>query len=366
MNYYEELGVQPDATAGQIHQAYKTLVRLFHPDSQTDEAVKAVAELQMRRLNGMLDTLLDPVKRSRYDESLSEAGQAWSLPPAELYRGGIERGWQRLAQAAVREWFWILTVMVIAGAAIWYVAYKDAVADVAAAPVAAPSAPTPPVPDPARPVMRPASPAVAEEAGTAAQGVSGRVAFDSGDSQSRTAAAEVSPPMSDRQGPEGAFSVTIAGPPAILPAAPVNTAAEPESTPANLNPPDGSEQQTSFGGDWLYAPQPDDTPRAGLYAPLYVEFLLVEEHGNLTGKYRARYRVADKALQSEVGFRVEGKTSGGKSVTLSWTSDEGAKGGVELVLRSSELLKVTWWTTAFGRHAGLTSGTATLVRQLTR
>ncbi|MGP8243466.1 MAG: J domain-containing protein [Bryobacteraceae bacterium] len=370
MNYYEELGVQHDATAGQIHQAYKTLARLLHPDSQTDETVKAVAGLQMRRLNGVLDTLLDPEKRRAYDESLGEADEGWRPPPPpRLYQAPREGGWPGLARAALRQWFWILTGLVIAGTAVWYAAYKDsALAEVASAPVAAPLVPDLSVPE-SRPPVRPAPVApVAAEAGTAPESLS-RVAaaLDTGGSEPGPVPAELPSPNKDRRNPEGGVPLlTMALPPAPLPAVPASAAGAPESPEASLSGPDGGERQTSWGGNWLYAPQPEDGSEAGLYAPSYIEFLLVEEQGNLAGNYRARYRVPDKALSSEVGFRAEGKAPGGNLATLAWTSDEGAKGRVELTLRSPDLLKVTWWTTAFGRRAGLTSGTATLVRQRVR
>jgi hypothetical protein len=140
---------------------------------------------------------------------------------------------------------------------------------------------------------------------------------------------------------------------------------ETEIPPANLGRAEVAEHGSSWAGNWLYVPRMEDA-ESGLYAPSYIEFTVVEDHGKLTGDYRARYRVPDKALSSEVGFRAEGKAPGGNRVQLLWVSDEGARGGAELVLRSSDLLKVTWWTTSFGRHAGLTSGTATLVRQRTR
>ena len=41
----------------------------------------------MRRLNAMLETLLDPDKRRAYDASLSEATHRRRLPPAEVGRG---------------------------------------------------------------------------------------------------------------------------------------------------------------------------------------------------------------------------------------------------------------------------------------
>src|ERR1035437_9549291 len=70
MNHYEELGVGCDAPTEEIRQAYKTLVRLLHPDGQTDGKLKAMAERQMQRLNGILEVLTDPQRRREYDEGL--------------------------------------------------------------------------------------------------------------------------------------------------------------------------------------------------------------------------------------------------------------------------------------------------------
>lgn len=369
MNYYEEFGVQLNATAGQIRLAYKTLVRLLHPDSQTDEALKAVAELQMRRLNGMLETLLDAEKRRAYDESLGE-NRTVRLPPPELYHAGREGGWPGMAQTVLRHWFWILTGLVVAGTAVWYAAIKDsALAEVARAPGPGPSVPGRSVPSSPAPVAHPAAAPVAMEAQPAPANVPHSAAPLATDGSGPGAVAtELPPAKSDRESLDASnpSAPAMGLPPAGLPAAPVNTAGEAESPQVNLRRPGDSERQCSWAGNWLYAPQLEDAAQTGLYAPSYIEFMLVEDHGNLVGNYRARYRVPDKALSSEVGFRAQGRAPSGNLAQLAWASDEGAKGGVELELRSSDLLKVTWWTTAFGRHAGLTSGTATLVRQRTR
>ena len=90
MNYYEEFGIPRDAPAARIRQAYKTLAQILHPDAHSDVAVKAMAERQMRRLNAMLDTLLDPDKRRASDASLSEATHRRRLPPAEVGRGNSD------------------------------------------------------------------------------------------------------------------------------------------------------------------------------------------------------------------------------------------------------------------------------------
>src|SRR5882757_5371573 len=70
MNYYEELGIRADAEAEDIRKAHRRLVKLMHPDHQRDPQMKLLAETQMRRLNTIIATLLDPEKRSAYNEAL--------------------------------------------------------------------------------------------------------------------------------------------------------------------------------------------------------------------------------------------------------------------------------------------------------
>src|SRR5438105_12845488 len=70
MNYYEELGISRSASLVEIRQAYKALVRVVHPDHQQDETLKRLSELQLRRLNHILQVLSNPVKRREYDWSL--------------------------------------------------------------------------------------------------------------------------------------------------------------------------------------------------------------------------------------------------------------------------------------------------------
>jgi hypothetical protein len=47
---------------------------------------------------------------------------------------------------------------------------------------------------------------------------------------------------------------------------------------------------------------------------------------------------------------------------LDWESSSGAKGELDLTLRSPNQLQVRWWTTQFGRQEALGSGAAVLVR----
>jgi molecular chaperone DnaJ len=77
MDYYAEFGIPRDASAA----TYKTLARVLHPDAHPDEALKGMAERQMKRLNAVLETLLDPEKRRAYDASLLEAARRRRRPP---------------------------------------------------------------------------------------------------------------------------------------------------------------------------------------------------------------------------------------------------------------------------------------------
>jgi len=76
MNYYEELGIGPDATEQEIRKAHRRLVKLMHPDAQPDQNLKMLAETQMRRLNSIVSTLLDSEQRRSYDEELQSASSS--------------------------------------------------------------------------------------------------------------------------------------------------------------------------------------------------------------------------------------------------------------------------------------------------
>jgi hypothetical protein len=317
MNYYEEFGIPRDASAAKIRQAYKVLARVLHPDAHPDEALKAMAERQMKRLNATLDVLLDPDKRRAYDASLSEADHGRRLPPAEVGGGSVDtRRYQRLCwrlrvmreravlaagatragrwpglmHAAREHWFWILTGLMMAGTGVWYVAAKDS-AVVAMAPAEAAS-------------------------------------------------------QSENRGSDSHFS---------------SPARKAESVPET-----GGAGAETWTGSWFNVTQPEDAADASPNSPSYIELRLVEEHGNLTGDYRAQYKIPNQALPSEVSFRAEGRAPSGNSAKLVWASDDGAKGEVELTLRSPEVMKVTWRTTALGPRTALTSGGATLIRQRVR
>jgi len=73
--HYELLCVTPDATADEIRNAYRRLIRLYHPD------VSGVAgEAMTLRLNQAKRDLLDPMLRARYDRKRSPATAGPRVP----------------------------------------------------------------------------------------------------------------------------------------------------------------------------------------------------------------------------------------------------------------------------------------------
>jgi hypothetical protein len=114
MDYYEELGINSTATEDEIRKAHRRLVKLVHPDQQTDEALKQLGETQMRRLNSIVETLCDPERREEYDEQLKEGVHAFE-PGALTRRPGGGR-WRPLRWWAAST----LGAIVLTVGAVWF------------------------------------------------------------------------------------------------------------------------------------------------------------------------------------------------------------------------------------------------------
>src|SRR5580698_605334 len=63
-DYYDILGVAPDASGEEIKRAYRALARQHHPDVAHD---KSKAEHRFKEINEAYEVLSDPDKRAQYD-----------------------------------------------------------------------------------------------------------------------------------------------------------------------------------------------------------------------------------------------------------------------------------------------------------
>lgn len=64
VNYYEVLGVSPQATSEEVKRAYRRLAREYHPDRNQDDPR---AETRFREVAAAYEVLSDPNKRSNFD-----------------------------------------------------------------------------------------------------------------------------------------------------------------------------------------------------------------------------------------------------------------------------------------------------------
>ena len=72
--YYQVLGVQPNVNSLAIKQAYRSLVKSYHPDVRHTADEKLTAHQKMAHLNEAYEILRDKNKRAAYDSSLGLNG----------------------------------------------------------------------------------------------------------------------------------------------------------------------------------------------------------------------------------------------------------------------------------------------------
>jgi hypothetical protein len=322
MDYYEELGLSRSASVSDIRQAYKQLVRLLHPDHCPDEAAKRMAELQMKRLNGILEILTDPAERAYYDSGKPAA------PVAQLAGRGSKRNWQ---------WLWatggalgVLLLLAFIRQPQPRVAQSPDIAPAAAAVAAAATSQSP--------LMRPR----------------------------RAITARIQPPPEDAPEigtPEELPSVASSGSAIEEYARPTTVSRDILTASVKTPFPDieRSSIRPSLAGDWFFVPS-TRTRNDGLYPPQYIELHISQNDGMVRGRYRASYRVPDRAISPDVSFQFEG-LAGRDGANLTWTGAGGASGDLTLRLLTSSALEITWVANQLGSEMGLISGTSTLIRK---
>jgi hypothetical protein len=370
MNYYSELGVKHDASEREIRQAYRVLVRLLHPDTQTGDDLRLAAERQLIRLNEMFAVLMNVDTRRAYDLSLE---QDWSqrnhgVPPSSMASrsspladvSAVAREASLVAQFALRYWALILIGAVILGAAAVSALLhgnSEAVAAsqtadvqpqsrpsvatkiVARTPQARPPLPNPDMQEDPAPALPPAT--------------RGSITPDGKAPPLKTALPSAATSAKQSESLDAGNN-----------AAPVTRASETvtqEPAPAHLSP----AQASPFSGNWLYTTDLASPQESDGYRAMYVELLLSEKDGALSGNYRARYVIPDKAISPQVAFHLQGRANSDRRARVEWSSASGARGEAELSLSAPGIMDLRWWSTELGEQSGLSSGTAKLVRQRT-
>lgn len=84
-NFYEELGIQRQASPEEIKKAYRKLARKYHPDVSKE----ANAEEMMQKINVAYDTLSDTEKKKEYDFNLDHPQD--TNPFGQTHSGGFNQ-----------------------------------------------------------------------------------------------------------------------------------------------------------------------------------------------------------------------------------------------------------------------------------
>lgn len=79
INYYQILGISISSSKEEIKEAYKLLVKHFHPDLNHNDSST------IRDINEAYSILSNDAKRNRYDETLSSASDMQITPSYEWY-----------------------------------------------------------------------------------------------------------------------------------------------------------------------------------------------------------------------------------------------------------------------------------------
>ncbi len=83
-DHYLVLGVAPDASRDEVHDAWRFAIQVYHPDRFTDPALRDRADQMTRRVNAAWQVLGDPNERARYDLTRPDGAVPAHEPVREL------------------------------------------------------------------------------------------------------------------------------------------------------------------------------------------------------------------------------------------------------------------------------------------
>lgn len=347
ITYYEELGVENTASADEIRDAFRILVRLLHPDQQSDPLLKEMAERQMRKLNRIYSVLSDVSRRSAYDESLNSPRAA----PVIVFSGSDGALKKLIARAGA------IVAVVIGGFLLLWFAVTGNNSEVRG-----------------------------QEARNASAGHgSDNTDSDAGDQvfrlrdQLRAAETERDSALEQlgrlgrkQSDPAPSGRVRTARPPETAQLAAATAISELPSASGSLPvrsviPPVANAPAVAavqFAGLWVYSKSAGSASPGGKsqYPPEFIEVTVTERNGVLHGQYHARYQVLDHAISPDVDFVFNG-TPTGSALNCVWQGPGGAKGRMTLKLLPASTVEIAWNATEPGSQQWLLNGTATLVKK---
>jgi hypothetical protein len=370
MTHYDEFGLSPSATLEEIQRAHRHLARLLHPDPIQDEHARRLAESQLKRLNGIYSVLSDPVQRRSYDQRLMRPAtpvhhQLALYEPPRSYRP------PRCGPAARWQVSWgAVAIALLAGfqLAAWWRQPEAPAADRVvyidrAPPAAAAAAGAGTVEAAAPPSLVASSFSTAADLRQMAAEIRDlkRLLNQAAHERDQALARLAASPRFTPAAPPSVGSAMAASPAASPSAAALPGSAAAVVAGATTNPEPARARPSTLAGTWIYSAPSARISDSGQYSAEYIELQLGEREGLVWGRYRARYKVSDRALSPDVEFYFEGPVAGTRPYI--WRGTAGAKGELRLKLLSDNVLSLDWFTSQLGRNPMLGSGTAVLVRR---
>ena len=352
ITYYEELGVDNTASADEIRDAFRALVRLLHPDQQTDPQLREMAERQMRKLNRIYAVLSDVARRTAYDESRRSSRNA----PIIVFSGSDGNVKKLLAAVGTAGFIIVGTLLLI-----WFAATGNNNTEVRGQEPRA--AYTGKANDNAdgdageqitrlREQLRAAE--TERDSALEQLGRSARKPTDMGtDKTARNLSAS---PASEAAGAATATEMSELQAPDVT--------VHPSPATASMSNERGG-RATQFTGLWVYSKTFGSAASPGgksQYPPEFIRVTVTEVNGALHGEYRSRYQVLDHAISPDVNFDFTGKPVG-TSLICGWRGPGGARGRLTLKLLPASAVQIAWNATELGSQQWLINGTAMLVRK---
>jgi curved DNA-binding protein CbpA len=343
MTYYEELGLSARATEAEVKRSYKRLTLLLHPDQHRDPEIRALAEVQMKRLNEIVGILADAEQRRIYDKQL--LGAALNVrqisPKVSLVWLRFNRGWILVSIAFL---LFLVTALLIPK--------FDS-----ARPVA--RAESHPQPTPAKltaeqPVSVPTIQSPETTGSRIRVGRLGSPPLRRPSTGALASTARLEKPEPEEKLADAARLPQLTASAPALPAPPASLAAPTAPVDSKTTP-----ETSTLAGKWVFTPDPMDLQDPNSFPAEYVELSILVSDGRLRGSYRSRYKLSNRALSPYANFTFDGPASGTSFV---WRGDADAKGQITLQLQSRDTLQVSWFATKMGAELSLGSGRATVYR----